>query len=182
MSDGLKPTDSDRIYEEETTIGAMTSTQSSVTMSLPSTAPAPPELDTQPESAPANSKPLGFIEDYIALLPSSDSEDDFKAHRAKKGDESRGRDPSRDEPRPSEREWDRGKPRERSRERGNEARKRKYDEADLEDGYANKKQRMNAASRKAPWVYDIEWDDCKNVAELCVVPLIYFLSWLCDYG
>ncbi|OBZ65685.1 Poly(A) RNA polymerase cid14 [Grifola frondosa] len=59
------------------------------------------------------------------------------------------------------REWDRGKG--KGRERGP---KRKTDEVDLNDGYVNKKQRVAAASRKAPWVKDVDWDSCTNVSEM----------------
>lgn len=45
-------------------------------------------------------------------------------------------------------------------------RKRKHDEYD--DGYANKKERVDAASRKSPWVDALELDKCRNVAEMCV--------------
>lgn len=79
---------------------------------------------------------------------------------------------------PPEREWDKGKgkrgakenergrAREREREPEHAGRKRKADEINLDDGYANKKQRTAAASRKAPWVTDVDWDSCANVAEM----------------
>jgi len=78
---------------------------------------------------------------------------------------SRARDLS---PRRSEREWDRGKRREREEderyERRNGSHKRKYD--DYDDGYANKKQRLDAGSRKSPWVNGLDLDRCHNVAEM----------------
>lgn len=73
---------------------------------------------------------------------------------------------------PPTREWDRGKgkSREKERERGDEresaGRKRKVEEVDFDDGYANKKQRVAAASRRAPWVNNVDWDRCANVAEM----------------
>lgn len=77
--------------------------------------------------------------------------------------------------RTKEREWDRGKARERSRERekdkdvGESGHKRKYEMVfDPSDGYANKKQRTDASSRKAPWVNHLDLDSCNNVAEMCV--------------
>lgn len=63
------------------------------------------------------------------------------------------------------REWDKGKSRLANDDR-NHGRKRKVDEVDLNDGYENKKQRVNAASRRAPWVWDVDWDSCRNVAEM----------------
>lgn len=103
-----------------------------------------------------------FVEDYIALL--SDSEE----AQQPKNENDQGKESMRDAlPTNNERERDQGKVRERSRGRGGEPmKKRKHDAIDFEDGYANKKQRMNAASRKAPWVYDVEWEECRNVAEM----------------
>jgi len=90
-------------------------------------------------------------------------EDSRTSDRAK--GKSRARDLS---PRRSEREWDRGKKREREDderyERRNGSHKRKHDEYD--DGYANKKQRLDAASRKSPWVKGLDLDRCHNVAEM----------------
>lgn len=67
---------------------------------------------------------------------------------------------------PQVREWDRGKGKARDYESG--GRKRGHDEIDYNDGYANKKQRTDAASRLAPWAADVEWDKCNNVAEMYV--------------
>lgn len=146
---------------EDAVAGPSTSTpissQTLSTMSLPSS------------SQPADtSKPVEFVEEYIAFAPSSDSEDDSRKQKARKSEKARGKEPVRDALVASERDWDRGKPRERerSRERGRDEKKRKHDAIDFDDGYANKKQRMDAASRKAPWVYDIDWDGCKNVSEM----------------
>ncbi|KAI8989833.1 hypothetical protein BD414DRAFT_414259 [Trametes punicea] len=80
---------------------------------------------------------------------------------------------------PPVREWDKGKGKAREREREIErererehsehaGRKRKVDEIDFDDGYVSKKQRVAAASRKAPWVKDVDWESCTNVAEACV--------------
>lgn len=65
---------------------------------------------------------------------------------------------------PPVREWDKGK----GRAKESDSRKRKHDEVDLNDGYANKKQRLDAASRRAPWAVDVDWDKCNNVAEMYV--------------
>ncbi|KAH9952027.1 hypothetical protein B0H21DRAFT_10348 [Amylocystis lapponica] len=63
------------------------------------------------------------------------------------------------------REWDKGKGRVREWDSG--GRKRKADEYNAaNDGYTNKKQRVAAASRKAPWVVDLDWESCTNVAEM----------------
>ena len=70
---------------------------------------------------------------------------------------------------PPVREWDRGKVKGKEREE-HAGRKRKVEEVDFNDGYANKKQRVAAASRRAPWARDVDWDKCTNVAEMYVHP------------
>jgi len=37
---------------------------------------------------------------------------------------------------------------------------------DFNDSNANKKQRVDANSRKAPWLDKFHWENCKNVAEM----------------
>lgn len=64
------------------------------------------------------------------------------------------------------REWDKGKG--KSRDYGAPGQKRKHDDIDFNDGYANKKQRTDAASRRAPWAVDVDWENCNNVAEMYV--------------
>lgn len=69
-------------------------------------------------------------------------------------------------PRKSDKERDRGKyydDADRYDDR-NKSGKRSYD--DYDDGYANKKQRTDAASRKCPWVAGLELERCSNVAEM----------------
>jgi len=75
-------------------------------------------------------------------------------------------DDEREEKRPAVREWDKGKG--RAYEREIPVRKRGSDEIDFDGGYTNKKQRVAAASRKAPWTADVDWDTCTNVAEMYV--------------
>ena len=65
-----------------------------------------------------------------------------------------------------EREWDKGKRKAGERDSGG-GRRRKAD-FDRNDGYNNKKERIDAASRKAPWVADVDWEGSTNVAELYV--------------
>ncbi|KAJ7143183.1 Nucleotidyltransferase, partial [Mycena crocata] len=63
------------------------------------------------------------------------------------------------------REWDRGK--------------RKYDMVfDPSDGYQNKKQRTDAKSRLAPWVEHVDWEGCKNTAELFHREVEGFVNWI----
>lgn len=75
----------------------------------------------------------------------------------------------------SEREWDKGKKKAGGRDAGG-GRKRKAD-FDRNDGYNNKKERTDAASRKAPWVEDVDWEGSTNVAELCVF-FVEGLGWV----
>lgn len=85
-------------------------------------------------------------------------------------------DPEEDvDERPSAREWDKGKG--RASEREHAGRKRKSDEYERDDGYASKRQRVAAASRRAPWTADVDWESCTNVAEMYVLymaPLLLF--------
>jgi non-canonical poly(A) RNA polymerase PAPD5/7 len=78
---------------------------------------------------------------------------------------------------PREREWDRGKGKARERDDGG-GRKRKA-EFDRNDGYNNKKERTDAASRKAPWVAEVDWEGSTNVADLYA--FLFFTSYRrCD--
>jgi len=88
--------------------------------------------------------------DFIAFEPDDDGPEDNDDHHRKED--------------PREREWDKGKGKMRERD-GGSGRKRKA-EFDQHDGYNSKKERTNAASRKAPWVADVDWEGSTNVAEL----------------
>jgi len=63
-----------------------------------------------------------------------------------------------------ERDRDKGKGKASERDGGG-GKKRKAD-FDRNDGCNNKKERTDAASRKAPWVQDVDWEGSANVAEL----------------
>ncbi|PIL24355.1 hypothetical protein GSI_14108 [Ganoderma sinense ZZ0214-1] len=89
-------------------------------------------------------------DDFIAFSLSDAEEADKQSARASS---------------PPVREWDRGKAKAKEREE-HAGRKRKVEEVDFNDGYANKKQRVAAASRRAPWAQDVDWDKCANVAEM----------------
>ncbi|KZT70088.1 hypothetical protein DAEQUDRAFT_810830 [Daedalea quercina L-15889] len=82
-----------------------------------------------------------------------------------------------DEQRPAVREWDKGKG--RASERDHAGRKRKQGELDPNDGYGNKRQRVAAASRKAPWTANVDWESCANVAEMLnrdVEAFVHYIS------
>lgn len=51
--------------------------------------------------------------------------------------------------------------------------KRSAWEIEVQDEYSNKKQRTDASSRLTPWVADVDWDNCRNLAELFVQYLLY---------
>lgn len=68
-----------------------------------------------------------------------------------------------DKEEPRERDWDKGKG--KAQDRDNAGGKKRKADFDRNDGY-NKKERIDAASRKAPWVTDVDWEGCANVAEL----------------
>lgn len=86
-----------------------------------------------------------------------------------------------DRPKQPTREWDRGKPerdrRERERDGGNVqavSKKRRWEDSERDDVPAGKDSRrvsthnVNLKSRKAPWAADVDWDSCRNVAQMCV--------------
>ncbi|KIJ44262.1 hypothetical protein M422DRAFT_30412 [Sphaerobolus stellatus SS14] len=47
-----------------------------------------------------------------------------------------------------------------------------------DDGYVNKKQRVDAASRLTPWVEDVDWDSCRNMAEMLHKEVKAFVNYL----
>ncbi|KDQ61225.1 hypothetical protein JAAARDRAFT_124189 [Jaapia argillacea MUCL 33604] len=73
------------------------------------------------------------------------------------------------------REWDRGK---HWSADGDSPRKRKADEYERDDGYENKKQRVDAASRKAPWIENVDWKRCNNVAEMLQQEVEAFIEYI----
>ncbi|KAI0273533.1 hypothetical protein BC834DRAFT_816368 [Gloeopeniophorella convolvens] len=82
-----------------------------------------------------------------------------------------------DKEEPRAREWDKGKGRARDRDSGG-GRKRKVDEHDRDDWYSNKKERTDAASRKAPWTADVDWEGSANVAELLHREVEAFVNYI----
>jgi hypothetical protein len=64
------------------------------------------------------------------------------------------------------RDWDKGKGKASERDGGGGGGKRSKADFDRNDGYKKKKERTDAASRKAPWVNDVDWEGSANVAEL----------------
>ncbi|VDB82658.1 unnamed protein product [Peniophora sp. CBMAI 1063] len=64
------------------------------------------------------------------------------------------------------RDGNRGRGRDRDRGREDAGKMRKASDFDPDDGYQSKKQRQDAASRKAPWTDMMDTDGCTNVAEL----------------
>jgi hypothetical protein len=108
--------------------------------------------------APAKQKsPVTFEE------PSFEKNSDFIALRFEDDPAVQDRFRKEDKEEPRERDWDKGKG--KAQERDNVGGKKRKADFDRNDGY-NKKERMDAASRKAPWVTDVDWDGCANVAEL----------------
>ena len=103
--------------------------------------------------------------------PSFENNSDFIAFRFEDGPEVHDRLPKESEEEPREREWDKGKGKAHEGDSVG-ARKRKAD-LDRNDGYNNKKERMDAASRKAPWITDVDWEGSANVADLSA-----FFYWL----
>jgi len=129
------------------------------------------DVDAETEAGPstiAHEKEVGketvtfeLGDEFIPLALDSDTEREGKG-KDRERERRRTRGSSR------EREWDKGKGRAQDweRERDSSARKRKADEYDRGDAYVNRKQRTETASRKAPWLVDLDWEGCTNVAEL----------------
>ncbi|EJF66211.1 hypothetical protein DICSQDRAFT_152192 [Dichomitus squalens LYAD-421 SS1] len=121
------------------------------------------------EAGPSNpqssntSEPPSKAAEASSAIQSSFGNDDFIAFSFSDSEEADKR--SARESSPPLREWDRGKRKEKEREE-HAGRKRKVEEIDFNDGYTNKKQRIAAASRRAPWAQDVDWDRCVNVAEM----------------
>ncbi|KAF8625741.1 hypothetical protein AX17_006768 [Amanita inopinata Kibby_2008] len=139
--------------------------------------------DAGNEAGEAKNAVIGTFEkgeDFIALLPSEDSDhgSQSKSTVARKDETAEGRkDKGKGrEVSPSTREWDRGKVRDDDdRQHG----KRRYDMIfDFNDGYSNKRQRVDANSRKAPWLERFDWESCKNVAEMLHREVKAFVDWV----
>jgi non-canonical poly(A) RNA polymerase PAPD5/7 len=96
---------------------------------------------TKPEPVPPLTADLG--DDFVPFVFSDSEEEPQEANPVV-------------EEGPPQREWDKDKKR-ADKKRG---------AYDANDGYANKKQRLDAASRRCPWVLDVEWEKCNNVAEM----------------
>jgi non-canonical poly(A) RNA polymerase PAPD5/7 len=64
------------------------------------------------------------------------------------------------------RDWDKGKGKVKVGERDGGGGKRSKADTDRNDWYNNKKGRTDAASRKAPWANNVDWEGSANVAEL----------------
>jgi non-canonical poly(A) RNA polymerase PAPD5/7 len=127
-------------------------------------AAAPVPLDER-KSPSALGEPSSFENngDFIAFGLEEDEPDIHEPlHREAKGE-------------PRERERDRGK--DRARERDDAGGRKRKAEFDRNDGYSNKRERTNAASRKAPWVADVDWEGSMNVADLYAF-FFHFLSAL----
>lgn len=96
--------------------------------------------------------------------PSFENNSDFIAFRLEDGPEVHDRPREQPNEQPRERDWDKGK--EMAHERDSVGGRKRKADLDRSDGYNNKKERMDAASRKAPWVSDVDWEGSANVTEL----------------
>lgn len=120
-------------------------------------------------AATTNAAKTTFGDDFVAFsLQEEDTGDleewgdDANTINTRRDDRDGGR---RDDER---REGERGRGRDRDRGREDAGKKRKAPEFDPDDGYQSKKQRQDAASRKAPWIGMMDAEGCTNVAELYV--------------
>lgn len=130
-----------------------------------STAPTKPKRRSKGKGSgqatpvtPAKQKsPVAFEE------PSFENNSDFIALRFE--DDTDVHDNFRKEDKEEPRERDRDKGKGKAQDRDNVGDKKRKADFDRNDRY-NKKEHMDAVSRKAPWVTDVDWEGCANVAEL----------------
>ncbi|KAK2463866.1 hypothetical protein APHAL10511_004171 [Amanita phalloides] len=126
-------------------------------------------------------KAAAFGQDFIAFPPSEESgeEEPEPGPIGRRRDKGKGRETS-----PAVREWGKDKDKDKDKDRvreddDRERSRRKYDLVfDFDDSYGSKKQRLDAHSRKAPWLDQFEWEDCKNVAELLHREVVAFTSYI----
>jgi non-canonical poly(A) RNA polymerase PAPD5/7 len=104
-------------------------------------------------------------EDFISFAPPSEDEKEEKKGRG-------------DEERASVREWDRDKgkmrasDRDRGRDKHGSTQKRKYDYVFDDEELANANEKLvEMMLPKTPWVSKVDWENCSNVTEMCVLLL-----------
>ncbi|KAK2463868.1 hypothetical protein APHAL10511_004173 [Amanita phalloides] len=120
-----------------------------------------------------------FGQDFIAFAPSDESgeEEPEPGPIGRRRGKGKGRETSL-----AVREWDKDKDKDKDIVReddDHERSRRKYDLVfDFDDSYGSKKQRLDAHSRKAPWLDQFEWEDCKNVAEMLHCEVVAFTSYI----
>ncbi|TFK36381.1 hypothetical protein BDQ12DRAFT_699647 [Crucibulum laeve] len=123
-----------------------------------------PDEDGDASAKPSRNKGKGKARDDVVDYKTEDRKDEERSKR-------------REREQTPEREWDRGKIN-NDRDEGS-ARKRKHEMLfDADEMQSSKKQRLDAASRKAPWVRSIDWDSCKNVAEMLHREVEAFVNWI----
>ena len=101
---------------------------------------------------------LADIGDDFIPLGMSDTEVSLEKPRSER---------ARQKEKEREREWDVGKPRRMGREDGRGTKRKYGDVSDGEDDRAYRR-RERFEPRKAPWVSQVDWDSCRNVAEMYV--------------
>jgi non-canonical poly(A) RNA polymerase PAPD5/7 len=126
-------------------------------------------------SGPATIDPPGKQKSPVAFEePSFENNSDFIAFRLEDGPETHDHPHKEHKEEPRERDRDKGK--EVAHERDSVGGKKRKADLDRDDGYNNKKERMDAVSRKAPWVTDVDWEGSANVAELSAFFPLVLLS------
>ena len=126
-------------------------------------------LEHIPEIEPKHSTPSTskiFHDDFIAFTLSEAEEEDAEEVKVKET---------------PVREWDKRKARTRDSGAPSSGQKRKVDELVFNDGYSSKKQGMDAASRRAPWVWDVDMEACTNVAQM-YVGMFPFTETTCSWS
>ncbi|KAF8884822.1 hypothetical protein BD779DRAFT_1535701 [Infundibulicybe gibba] len=131
--------------------------------------------------APTNGSEESFRDgnDFIPFGFSDNSDEEFEAPKATPhaGPEVDGKNKetspkNRETDEPAQREWDKGKIPQPQNKRTHET------AFDANDGYTSKKQRVDASSRKSPWMDGLAWEQCNNVAEMLHLEVDAFVNWI----
>ncbi|TFK68303.1 hypothetical protein BDN72DRAFT_960372 [Pluteus cervinus] len=88
-----------------------------------------------------------------------------------------------DDPPAAEREWDRGKPRDRDRrdrdrDRDRKRKRERSPRSDAEEAYFSQGRWVDLNTRKTPWVRQVDWEKCKNAAEMLHHEVEAFVKWI----
>ena len=112
--------------------------------------------DFEPGEVEQETKTYDIGDDFI---PFEDNDGEVSAEEVRRSD--KGKAP--------EREWDKGKPpRYDDNHLGGRGSKRKRDDLSDNDDRGRRRTEWQVQSRSAPWVVNVDWGNCRNIAEVYV--------------